>query len=218
MLISIKNLSIFVNSSPILKNFSFEINQGDFVVISGENGCGKSTLMKTILGMRGEYEGTIQYGEGFSLENCGYIPQQAMGMIQKDFPATVREIVLSGCLNKMKWRPFYGKKEKELACENMEKLGILKLADKSFKNLSGGQQQRVLLARSLCAADKILFLDEPFSALDPKVTQEMYQLIEELNKKHGLTIVMISHDKENAAKYATKHIDFNDSEMGVCYE
>lgn len=213
--IELKNLTIFVNNRPILKNFNFSIEKGDFIVILGENGCGKSTLMRTILGMKKEFDGEIKFSEGFSLKDTGYIPQQST--VEKDFPATVAEIVLSGCLNGMGFRPFFTKKEKETAKEKMEKLGIASLSEKSFKNLSGGQQQRVLLARALCSAKKMLLMDEPFSALDPNVTEEMYKLMEELNK-NGLTIVMISHDKENAVKLATKVLDFSDKSMGVVYD
>lgn len=199
-LIECKNAALGYDSKIVLDNLSFEVNSGDYLCIIGENGSGKSTLMKTILGLKSPLGGEIIFGDGLKKNEIGYLPQQTV--VQRDFPASVREIVLSGCLNKCGLKPFYSKADKELANKNMERMNITSLSKRCYRELSGGQQQRVLLARALCATEKILLLDEPVSGLDPKVTAEMYELIMELNKQ-GITIIMISHDMHAALKYAS---------------
>ena len=157
--------------------------------------------MKTLLGLQPPISGRILTGDGLRKNEIGYLPQQTV--VQKDFPASVREIVLSGCQGRCGSRPFYNKEEKQLAEENIRKMQIDKLSKRCYRELSGGQQQRVLLARALCATQKMLLLDEPVSGLDPKVTAEMYRLIDELNHRDGITIIMISHDIAAAVKYAS---------------
>lgn len=201
MQLSCKNLVIGYDRNPIVKGLSFDIESGDYIAIVGENGAGKSTLMKTLLGLLPPVSGEIVFGEGLKKNEIGYLPQQTV--VQKDFPASVWEVVISGCLSKTGLRPFYNKEEKKAALENIEKMGLTDLKTRSYRELSGGQQQRVLLARALCATKKILLLDEPVSGLDPIVTAEMYELIEKLNKD-GTTIIMISHDIRSALDYANK--------------
>ena len=204
-----KDLCLGYDGHEIIGNLNFEIEQGDYLCIVGENGSGKSTLMKTLLGLQPPVSGKILTNDGMHRKRIGYLPQQTD--IQKDFPASVWEIVLSGCQNKCGIRPFYSKSEKERAPANIEKMELQKLRRRCYRDLSGGQQQRVLLARALCAAEDILLLDEPVAGLDPIVTEEMYRLIFELNAKDGMTIVMISHDIASAVKYADKilHIGEN---------
>ncbi|MBR5109192.1 MAG: metal ABC transporter ATP-binding protein [Clostridia bacterium] len=197
----IENLSLGYEGHAILSGLSFSVNAGDYLCIVGENGSGKSTLMKTILGLQKPLGGTISFGDGLKNNEIGYLPQQTAA--QKDFPATVWEIVLSGCQARAGMRPFYGKAEKQMAKDNMQKMGITQFAGRCYRELSGGQQQRVLLARALCATRKLLLLDEPVSGLDPKVTLEMYQLIERLNREEKVTVIMISHDISAAVKYAS---------------
>lgn len=199
--ITCKNLTLGYENRAIQENLNFSINAGDYLCIVGENGSGKSTLMKTLLHLQPPISGTIELGDGLRKNEIGYLPQQTL--VQRDFPASVKEIVLSGCQGRCGWRPFYNKEDKEIARRAMEKMMIQDLQDRCYRELSGGQQQRVLLARALCAAKKILLLDEPVSGLDPKVTAEMYQLIEDLNKKDEMTIIMISHDIEAAVRFAT---------------
>lgn len=194
-----ENLSLGYDGKSVVEGLNFEVNIGDYICIAGENGSGKSTLMKTLLKLTAPISGKIETGEGFSLEDIGYLPQQKF--MQRDFPASVREIVLSGTLSGSSNRFFYGKKEKQMAALCMVRLGISHLKDKSFSVLSGGQQQRVLLARAVCAAKKMLLLDEPVSGLDPVFATEMYELIKELNEKEKMTILMISHDRQ-ALEYA----------------
>ena len=194
-----KDLELGYEGSTIVSGLSFTVEAGDYLCIVGENGSGKSTLMKTLLRLRQPISGTLETGDGLAVNEIGYLPQQTL--VQRDFPASVWEIVLSGCLNKCGLRPFYKKAEKQRALDNMEKMNILDLKDRCYRELSGGQQQRVLLARALCAAEKILLLDEPVAGLDPKVTAEMYETIASLNKE-GITIVMISHDIQAALRYA----------------
>ena len=195
-----ENLSLGYNSHTVVENLNFSVNTGDYLCIVGENGSGKSTLMKTILGLLKPLSGKIITGDGLIADEIGYLPQQTE--VQRDFPASVNEIVLSGCQSRCGRRPFYNRAEKALALENIRKMGIENLRKKCYRELSGGQQQRVLLARALCATQKMLLLDEPVSGLDPIVTKEMYALIEELHKD-GITIIMISHDIEAAKKYAS---------------
>ena len=199
-LIECKNIALGYDNKIILEHLNFKVNSGNYLCIIGENGSGKTTLMKTVLGLKSPLNGEIIFGDGLKKNEIGYLPQQTV--VQRDFPASVWEIVLSGCLNKCGINPFYSKANKELAKKNMERMNITTLAKRCYRELSGGQQQRVLLARALCATEKILLLDEPVSGLDPKVTAEMYELIKELNNQ-GLTIIMISHDIQAALKYAS---------------
>ncbi len=201
-MIKIDNLAYGYDNIPIVSNLNLNIEKGDYVAIVGKNGAGKTTLMKTLLGLLKPIEGTITFTDGLKHTDIGYLPQQTV--VQKDFPASVYEIVLSGFQNKLGLRPFYNKKEKAEAIENIKKMGIENLKDKCYKNLSGGQQQRVLLARAMCASKNIILLDEPTVGLDKYAIDNMYNLINELNK-NGTTVIMISHDIEMAKKYA-KHI------------
>ena len=195
-----ENLKLGYNSKVVAENISFEVNKGDYLCIVGENGSGKSTLMKTLLHLIKPLSGTIETGDGVLADEIGYLPQQTE--VQRDFPASVKEIVLSGCQSRCGRRPFYNKAEKQLALDAMDKMGISILAKKCYRELSGGQQQRTLLARAFCATQKMLLLDEPVTGLDPIATEEMYSLIKNLND-NGITIIMISHDVDAALKYAT---------------
>ena len=201
------NLTLGYNSNIVLENVSFSVEKGDYLCIIGENGSGKTTLMKTILRLEKPLKGQISTGDGVLPDEIGYLPQQTQ--VQRDFPASVWEIVLSGCQSRCGKRPFYIKEEKQFAKQAMKRMEIADLAKRCYRELSGGQQQRVLLARALCAAQKMLLLDEPVSGLDPSVTQEMYELIEQLHKD-GITIMMITHDLEAAKKYATKILKVQD--------
>ena len=199
--IECKDVSVKYENQVVLEDISFSIEQGDYLCIVGENGSGKSTLVKTILGLENSKLGQIVFGEGLNKNEIGYLPQQTQA--QKDFPASVYEVVLSGYLNSKGFSPFYSMKDKKLANEMIKSLGIENIKRKSFRELSGGQQQRVLLARALCATKKIIILDEPITGLDPTVTREMYSLIKEINKK-GITIIMVSHDINFAVNNASK--------------
>ena len=204
-----QNLCVGYDGKPVLQDLSFEVFAGDYLCIVGENGSGKSTLMKTILGLQPPISGRILTGDGLRKNEIGYLPQQTV--VQKDFPASVREIVLSGCQGRCGSRPFYNREEKKLAADAMEKMQVAPLAKRCYRTLSGGQQQRVLLARALCATQKMLLLDEPVSGLDPKVTAEMYALIQKLNYEDGITVVMISHDLNAALQYASHILHIGDA-------
>ncbi len=196
-----KDLTLGYEGHPICADLNFEINRGDYLCIVGENGSGKSTLVKTLLGLTPPLSGQILFGDGLSARQIGYLPQQTA--LQKDFPASCEEIVRSGFLASNGWRPFYSKTQKQRAKDLLEELGIPHLAKRCYRDLSGGQQQRVLLARALCAAQKMLLLDEPVSGLDPAAMQEMYRIIADLNREKRMTILMVSHDLEASVKYAT---------------
>ncbi|MCQ2979527.1 MAG: ABC transporter ATP-binding protein [Clostridia bacterium] len=196
-----KELSMAYDNNKALCDISFDVEQGDYLCIVGENGSGKSTLLKGILGLMSPLKGEIIF-DGIKPNEIGYLPQQ--NNVQRDFPASCYEVVLSGCLSKKGIIPFYTKQDKDRANENMQKLNISSLKNRSFKELSGGQQQRVLLARALCATDKLLIVDEPTTGLDPLMTSEFYKIIHKLNKLYGITIIMTSHDINTLTKYATK--------------
>lgn len=204
-LIALKNVTVAFEGVNAVENVSFEVDRGDYLVLIGENGSGKTTLMRAMLGLVHPKSGTISYGDDLKKNQIGYLPQQTL--TQRDFPASVEEVVLSGCVNRLGMRFFYSRKMIERAGEKLELLDIAHLAHKSYRTLSGGQQQRVLLARALCATDSLLLLDEPVTGLDPATTQEFYELIRSLNREHGVSIVMVSHDLRGAMADATKVLE-----------
>ncbi|MCQ2910752.1 MAG: metal ABC transporter ATP-binding protein [Clostridia bacterium] len=201
-LLSCKNLSMSYDNNNALTDISFDVDNGDYLCIVGENGSGKSTLLKGLLGLMSPISGEILFGDNLKPNEIGYLPQQQS--INRSFPASCFEVVLSGTLSKKGLIPFYNKHDKARALDAMQKLNILSLKNKSYKQLSGGQQQRVLLARALCATDKLLIVDEPTTGLDPLISSEFYKLIHKLNKLYGITIIMTSHDINSLTKYATK--------------
>ena len=196
-----ENASFAYDGRTVLENVSFSLDAGDYLCVVGENGSGKSTLIKGLLGLKAPESGTISYLDGLRSTEIGYLPQQTR--TQRDFPASVSEVVLSGCLNRLGDRFHYGREEKERAAENMERMGIDELKNASYQELSGGQQQRVLLARALCATKRLLLLDEPVTGLDPIATGEMYNLIKLVNLCDGISVIMVSHDIHEAVRYAT---------------
>ena len=201
-LLTVNNLAISYEGKTILEKVSFDVSEGDFLVIFGENGSGKSSLVKVLLNLKAPYRGEVTFAEDLSKNEIGYLPQILPH--QNDFPASAWEVVLSGCLNKTGLRPFYGKKEKEAAKKNMERLGVYDLKKQCFRNLSGGQKQRVLLARALCAAGKLLLLDEPVSGLDISATADFYEAICKINQS-GVAVIMVSHDIHSSLSVA-KHV------------
>ena len=200
-LIKCENVSIGYEGQTVVKDLNFIIEKGDYLCIVGENGSGKSTLIKSLLGLKSVEEGRIAFGDGLRQNEIGYLPQQ--NDTQKDFPASVYEVVLSGRLNSRGIRPFYTSQDKKEALDKMSLLGIRDLERQCFRDLSGGQKQRVLLARALCATKSLLLLDEPVTGLDPIVTGEFYQLIRRINRDSGIAVVMVSHDIESAVADAT---------------
>ena len=199
-LITCKDVTLSYENTTVLTDLSFPVNANNYLCIVGENGSGKSTLIKALLSLKVVTKGMITFGDGLKHNEIGYLPQQTD--TQMDFPASVWEIVLSGCLNSRGLKPFYSKSDRTRAFSNMEKLDIADLKKYSYRDLSGGQQQRVLLARALCSTKKMLLLDEPVAGLDPLITQELYRIIKQINDS-GITIVMVSHDIESAVKYAS---------------
>ena len=201
-LITLRDVTIAFEGVPAVEHVSYQVNRGDYMVLIGENGSGKSTLMRAMLGLVHPCAGTVRYGDGLKRNQIGYLPQQTA--VQRDFPASVEEVVLSGCINQLGSRFFYGKNLQRKAHEKMALLDIENLSEKSYRTLSGGQQQRVLLARALCATDALLLLDEPVTGLDPGSTQELYGLIRRLNREHGVSVVMVSHDLHGSMADANK--------------
>jgi len=202
-----RDASLGYEGQAVLEHLDLKVCAGDYLCIVGDNGSGKSTLLKGLLGLLAPLSGEIWRAPDLRRGALGYLPQQTQA--QRDFPATVYEVVLSGYLNQKGFRFFYTREQKTGALMNMGKLGVLELKDRCYRELSGGQQQRVLLARALCAAEKLLLLDEPVSGLDPRATAEMYGLVEQLNRE-GMTVVMISHDIAAAVRYASHMLHIGD--------
>ena len=206
-LITMNDVTIAFEGVVAVEKVSFRVDPGDYLVIVGENGSGKSTLMRAMLGLVRPINGSIIYGDGLTRERIGYLPQQTAA--QRDFPASVEEVVLSGCVNRMGKRFFYNRADREKADANMALLDVIRLKKKSYRTLSGGQQQRTLLARALCATDALLLLDEPVTGLDPAAASEFYDVIRSLNRKHGVAVVMVSHDLGGAMRDANKVLVMN---------
>jgi len=210
-LITCQNVSFAYEGKVVLRNLNFKIKSGDYLCVVGENGSGKSTLIKGLLQLKMPVKGNILMGNTIKPKEIGYLPQQTE--IQKDFPSSVYEVVLSGCLNRIGIRPFYGRNEKEIVNENLKKLSIENLKGRCYRELSGGQQQKVLLARALCAANKMLLLDEPVAGLDPRATQELYRLIGQINKEMNITIIMVSHDIRSAIQCAGRILHLKNEQL-----
>ena len=227
-ILTCKNASFGYDGEVVLSGIDFTLCGGEYMCILGENGAGKSTLVKGILGLISPVTGEIEFGEALRACEVGYLPQQTQ--VQKSFPASVLEVVLSGRINSMGMRPFYNRKDREDAVKKLELMGMKGMERRSFQELSGGQKQRVLLARAMCAAGRLILLDEPVSGLDPAATTDLYELIADINKNMGMTVIMVSHDTQAAVKYAS-HImqlshtqlfygtvdDYKNSEVGHDY-
>lgn len=200
MLLECEKASFAYAGEIVVENISFTVNEGDYICVVGENGTGKSTLLKGILGLLPCASGKVRFGE-LNKTQIGYLPQQTA--VQTEFPASVMEVVMSGFAAKRGLRPFYSKAQRQAALDNMALLGIAGLQKHCYRELSGGQRQRVLLARALCPAEKLLLLDEPVTGLDPYATAEFYNCIKEVNRTLGMAVLMVSHDMQNALKYAS---------------
>lgn len=210
-LLTCKNSSFGYDTGAVISGLDFSVNAGDYLCIVGENGAGKSTLIKGLLRLIKPVSGEVLAGSGLSQENIGYLAQQTEA--QKDFPAGVLEVVLSGRQAKRGLRPFYGREDKRVALQNLEKIGLEALKSRCFSELSGGQQRRALLARALCATEKLLILDEPAAGLDPLAAGDMYKLIQMLNRELGLTIIMASHDIRGAFVQASHILHLGNTQL-----
>lgn len=210
-LITCKEAALGYDSGVVVSGLNFSVEMGDYLCIVGENGSGKSTLIKGLLRLKFPLSGEMLNGDGLKPNEIGYLPQQSAA--QKDFPAGVWEVVLSGRQSKRGMRPFYSKADKRIAADNLERLGISALKNRCYRELSGGQQQRVLLARALCSTEKLLLLDEPVTGLDPLATQELYALIGILNQEHHLTIIMVSHDVRSAVEHASHILHLGNEQL-----
>lgn len=202
ILIDCRDAALGYEGRPIWEHLSFRVRRGDYLCIVGDNGSGKSTLLKSLLGLLRPLSGEIHLDDSVRRGAIGYLPQQTRA--QKDFPATVSEVVLSGFLSARGWKFFYTPAQKSQALQHMGKLGILELKDRCYRELSGGQQQRVLLARALCAAGRLLLMDEPFTGLDPTVTNELYDVVDKLNHEQGVTVIMVTHDVPEALRHVSR--------------
>ena len=210
-LIEAKNVCLGYDGKDVVTGLDFEVQKGDYLCVVGENGSGKSTLIKALLGLKKCSSGHLHFLDGLKQDQIGYLPQQTVS--QKDFPASVFEVVLTGTLGKKMLFGFYTKDDKRAALDNMAILGITELKNECYRTLSGGQQQRVLLARALCATRELLLLDEPSTGLDPVATEEMYELLYHLNRNHGITIIMVSHDIRASLRYSTHMLHLRGSQL-----
>ena len=208
--ITCEDLALGYEGKAVTEHIHFTVNKGDYLCIIGENGAGKSTLMKTLLRLIQPISGTIETGDGLSAYEVGYLPQQTA--VQKDFPASVMEIVLTGTLNKSGWKPFYSRQQKNEAQQNMEKMGIWNLRNRCYRELSGGQQQRCAIARALIKNPAILLCDEPTGALDSKTSRDVLQLLQKINVKYRTTILLITHN-ENIAPMADRILRIHDGRI-----
>ena len=211
MILSFEHVTLGYDGNTILREISFSVDTGEYLGIVGENGSGKSTLLKSIVGLLKPKSGSIYLDK---TKKIGYLPQQTI--VQRDFPASVWEVVRSGRVRELGWNPFYGKKDTALAKQALEWMRIETLKNQSYRELSGGQQQRVLLARALCAAENLLVLDEPIAGLDPKAAEELYALILQLNREHNMTIIMVSHDLDAVLRDCTKVLDIQNESAILC--
>ena len=200
-ILNCENASFSYDGRTVLEGVDFSLKAGDYLCVVGENGSGKSTLIRGLLSLKAPASGKITLGDGLKRSEIGYLPQQTE--IQRDFPASVWEVVLSGCLNSLGGKLFYTAEDKRRAEENLERMGIENLKNTGYQELSGGQQQRVLLARALCATKKLLLLDEPVTGLDPVAAGEMYNLIKLVNLCDNISVIMVTHDIHEAVRYAT---------------
>jgi ABC-type Mn/Zn transport systems, ATPase component len=227
-LLTCRDVSFSYEGTTVLTGLNFSVEAGDYLCVVGENGAGKSTLLKGLLRLKKPSEGEILTGEGLKSEEIGYLPQQTAA--QKDFPASVLEVVLSGRLNRLGCRPFYGAADRADVREKLALLGIEGLKDRCYRDLSGGQQQRVLLARALCATKKLLLLDEPVTGLDPIMTADLYRVIGMLHRERGITVIMVSHDVRGAVEQSDRvlHLgnrqlfygpseEYRESRLGRCF-
>lgn len=210
-LITCQDVCLGYDGAAVLHDVNFEVCRGDLLCIVGENGSGKSTLIKGLLGLKAPLSGAITLGDGLKPTEIGYLPQQTE--LQRDFPASVMEVVLSGRLNGLHGRVFYSRADRAAALENLERMGVDDLKNQSYQALSGGQQQRVLLARALCATKKLLLLDEPVTGLDPVATGELYNLIKLIHLCNGITVIMVTHDIEAALRYSTKVLHLGKTQL-----
>ncbi|MDR2211634.1 MAG: metal ABC transporter ATP-binding protein [Spirochaetaceae bacterium] len=204
-LLECHDLSFGYDGRTVLEGLTFSLNRGEKLCVVGENGSGKSTLLKGLLGLQAPMGGSLIKSSGLKRGDIGYLPQESP--LQKDFPAAVFEVILSGRQNRRGMRPFYTREDKAAAAESLEMLDLADLGRRCFRELSGGQRRRVLLARSLCAAGKLLLLDEPASGLDPVVQAGLYRVLEKINAELGMAIIMVSHDIEGVLQFTAPEKD-----------
>lgn len=207
-IIEAKEVTVFYGQREVLRNISFFVEAGDFIGLAGPNGAGKTTLIKALLGLLPTSGGSIEmFGRPQKEFNdwgkIGYLPQK-LSTINALFPATVEEVVTLGLLSGKKWPKKITRGDQGQAREILEKLGIADLKKRMLNELSGGQQQKVLLARAIVSSPQLLIFDEPSTALDPESRDAFFQLIQELNEKNNIAIILITHDTGDIGQYAGK--------------
>ncbi|MBI3236192.1 MAG: ABC transporter ATP-binding protein [Chlamydiales bacterium] len=194
--VCVENLTFSYDLAPVLDCASFCIRQGEFVGIFGPNGGGKTTLLKILMGLLTPQTGSIHIlgrSPKEARSSIGYVPQALQ--FDKNFPITVLDVVLMGCLSQLKWWGGYPKTAKQAALKALKEVDLEGYAEKLFGTLSGGQAQRALIARAIVARPQILLLDEPTANVDLKAQQEIHKLLAKLNET--ITILMVTHDLQS---------------------
>jgi zinc transport system ATP-binding protein len=204
-LVHVKDLAIKYQAFTALKDISFTINQKDFIAVIGANGSGKTTLVKALLGLLPIHSGSVNFINNTS---TGYLPQNTTPP-DRHFPATVEEVVAMGLLAKKKYPKRLEKEDTEKIESILRILDVSHLQKKRIGALSGGQQQRVLLARALVAEPDVLVLDEPTSALDQSMRTQFFDILQDLNRHHNTTIILVTHDIAFAGKYVNRVLYLN---------
>ena len=207
-LLTLKNITVKYQSNIAVKDISFSVQDGDYFCLVGANGSGKSSLIKAVLGLL-PLTGEVKYH--ISPDKVAYLPQ--ISTIPQGLPATVMEVVKTG--TQKKGGLFYSSRDVKAAKNALELLEIGSLAGKRIGELSGGQQQRVLLARALCKNPGLLILDEPFTGLDETISEGLYCILLELNRKNNVAILMVSHDLDEVGTHA-KHVAVIDHVLEFC--
>ncbi len=219
-IISIKNVSFSYNGGVnVLENLSFDIYKKDFIAIIGANGSGKSTLLKLILKELNPSDGEI-FISNTNIKNfkewdtIGYVPQINAGNIP-GFPITALEIVTLNLYNKMGFFKFSRKSHIELAKRALSQVNMLDFANTPINKMSGGQQQRIMIAKSLINNPKILIFDEPTTGIDKESKDQLFKILTHLNRIHGITILLVTHELEIMKDNLTKVVEIRDKKVVV---
>ncbi|MDO5027131.1 MAG: ABC transporter ATP-binding protein [Tissierellia bacterium] len=217
--LNIKDLSFSYGSTEVLKNLSFTIEDGDFVGILGNNGSGKSTLLKILVSELKGYTGKVElFGEDIcnfkDWKKIGYVPQIDMSK-SIAFPISVREMISLNLYREFGFFKHPNKTHWQRIDEIMKMFDIYQLKDRSFNDLSGGQKQRVMIAKAMVHNPVFLIFDEPTVGIDEDSKREFFKILDHINKNHGITIVMVTHELDMAEDYFTRKIFIRDKKAYV---
>lgn len=206
--IEVHDLSFHYESEPVLQNISFEVDPGEFVMLTGENGAAKTTLLRNILGLLKPSKGSVSLAaknrEGGKLI-IGYIPQQ-VAAFNEGFPSTVEELVASGRYPRGKWFRKLDQEDEEHIKKALDSVGMWNMRKKKVGELSGGQKQRISIARVFASDPDLFVLDEPTTGMDTESREKFYRLLQHSSSVHKKGILMVTHEHDEIKQYADKHI------------